>query len=95
MGGNFHETDNPNLICYSKTSPERSNVIIIVVNLDWAHAQSGWVTLDFLRLSWSLEGLSQPRMCWAEAGICGKRRATMSNSFRVVFPGIFYECGDG
>ena len=70
MGGNFHETDNPNLICYSKTSPERSNAIIIVVDLDWAHAQSGWVTLDFLRSSWSLEGLSQPRMCWGRTTIC-------------------------
>ena len=46
----FHETDNPNLICYSKTSPDGSNVIIIVVNLDWAHTQSGWVALDFASL---------------------------------------------
>jgi starch synthase (maltosyl-transferring) len=42
----FHETDNPHLICYSKASEDRSNVIIVVVNLDWAHTQSGWVTLD-------------------------------------------------
>jgi starch synthase (maltosyl-transferring) len=42
----FHETDNPNLICYSKTSGDLSNVIIVVVNLDWAHTQAGWVTLD-------------------------------------------------
>jgi starch synthase (maltosyl-transferring) len=42
----FHETDNPNLICYSKTSVDLSNAIIVVVNLDWAHTQSGWVTLD-------------------------------------------------
>jgi starch synthase (maltosyl-transferring) len=42
----FHDTDNSNLICYSKTSPDLSNVIIVVVNLDWAHTQSGWVTLD-------------------------------------------------
>ena len=42
----FHETDNPGLICYSKQSEDRSNVIIIVVNLDWAHTQSGWVTLE-------------------------------------------------
>ena len=42
----FHETDNPNLICYSKTSADGSNAIIVVVNLDWAHTQSGWVTLD-------------------------------------------------
>ena len=42
----FHETDNPHLICYSKVSEDRSNAIIVVVNLDWAHTQSGWVTLD-------------------------------------------------
>ena len=42
----FHETDNPNVICYSKTSDDMSNAIIVVVNLDWAHTQSGWVTLD-------------------------------------------------
>jgi starch synthase (maltosyl-transferring) len=42
----FHETDNPNIICYSKTSEDRSNVIIVVVNLDWAHTQSGWVTIN-------------------------------------------------
>jgi len=42
----FHETDNPNIICYSKSSPDLSNVVIAVVNLDWAHTQAGWVTLD-------------------------------------------------
>ena len=88
----FQETDNSNPIFCSKTSPERSNVIIIVVNLDRAHAQSGWVTLDFLRSSWSLEGLSPPRMCWAEEDICGKRRDYIE-LVQVVFPGVFYECG--
>jgi len=42
----FHETDNPNILCYSKSSPDLSNVVIAVVNLDWAHTQAGWVTLD-------------------------------------------------
>jgi starch synthase (maltosyl-transferring) len=42
----FHEADNPNIICYSKTSPDLSNVVIIVVNLDWAHTQTSWVTLN-------------------------------------------------
>ena len=46
----FHETDNPNLICYSKASPDAGNVIIIVVNLDWGHTQAGWVTLDYASL---------------------------------------------
>jgi starch synthase (maltosyl-transferring) len=46
----FHETDNPHLICYSKTSEDLSNVIVVVVNLDWAHTQSGWLTLDLKAL---------------------------------------------
>jgi starch synthase (maltosyl-transferring) len=50
----FHATDNPNLICYSKTTADRSNAIIVVVNLDWAHTQAGWVTLDFESLGLEL-----------------------------------------
>ncbi|HEY4086070.1 MAG TPA: maltotransferase domain-containing protein [Bryobacteraceae bacterium] len=46
----FHETDNPNLICYSKAGDDSGNIIVIVVNLDWAHTQAGWVTLDLKAL---------------------------------------------
>ncbi|HVW83406.1 MAG TPA: maltotransferase domain-containing protein [Bryobacteraceae bacterium] len=46
----FHETDNPGLICYSKMSEGLSDIIIVVVNLDWAHKQSGWITLDLKAL---------------------------------------------
>jgi starch synthase (maltosyl-transferring) len=42
----FHATDNPNLICYSKTNPDLSNVIVVVVNLDPANKQWGFVELD-------------------------------------------------
>jgi starch synthase (maltosyl-transferring) len=42
----FHPTDNPQLICYSKTSPDKSNVILVVVNLDPAYGQTGWATID-------------------------------------------------
>jgi starch synthase (maltosyl-transferring) len=50
----FHPTDNPNLICYSKTTADHANTIIVVVNLDWAHTQAGWVTLDFESLGLEL-----------------------------------------
>ena len=46
----FHPTDNPQLLAYSKSSDEGSNVIVTVVNLDPHHVQSGFVDLD-------LEGL--------------------------------------
>ncbi|HLV95754.1 MAG TPA: alpha-1,4-glucan--maltose-1-phosphate maltosyltransferase [Candidatus Acidoferrales bacterium] len=42
----FHDTDNPSLICYSKTADDLSNVIVTVVNLDCFNVQSGWVSLD-------------------------------------------------
>jgi starch synthase (maltosyl-transferring) len=42
----FHETDNPALICYSKMSDDGSNIIVTVVNLDWAHTQAGWITIE-------------------------------------------------
>jgi starch synthase (maltosyl-transferring) len=46
----FHESDNPLLICYSKATDDRSNVVVVVVNLDVAHVQAGWVTLDLAAL---------------------------------------------
>ena len=39
----FHEIDNDQLICYSKRTDDLSNVILVVVNLDPNHTQSGWV----------------------------------------------------
>jgi starch synthase (maltosyl-transferring) len=42
----FHETDNPALLCYSKANNDLSSVIIVVVNLDCVHVQSGWLGID-------------------------------------------------
>lgn len=42
----FHTTDNPALICYSKATDDLSDVIIVIVNLDCLHTQTGWVHLD-------------------------------------------------
>ena len=42
----FHETENPALICYSKATNDLSNVVLVVVNLDCFHIQSGWLHLD-------------------------------------------------
>jgi starch synthase (maltosyl-transferring) len=42
----FFPTDNDELICYGRTDAERSNALVVVVNLDPHHTQSGWVSLD-------------------------------------------------
>ena len=39
----FHETDNPEIIAYSKTSPDGSDVVFTIVNLDPHHMQHGHV----------------------------------------------------
>ena len=42
-GLRFCETDNPNLIAFYKIAPDRSNAILVVVNLDYEHLQHGVV----------------------------------------------------
>jgi starch synthase (maltosyl-transferring) len=46
-GLRFHEIDNDQMICYSKETEERENIIVVVVNLDPHHVQSGRVRLLF------------------------------------------------
>jgi starch synthase (maltosyl-transferring) len=41
----FHLTENDQLICYTKESEDRSNLILTVVNLDPHHTQAGFITL--------------------------------------------------
>src|SRR5690606_23097729 len=45
-GLRFHDVDNAHLLCYSKSTPDRRDVILVVVNLDPFNRQSGWVHLD-------------------------------------------------
>ncbi len=42
----FHRTDNDQLLCYSRQSDNRQNTVLIAVNLDPYHTQSGWVELS-------------------------------------------------
>jgi len=46
----FHYVDNDQLLCYSKSTPDGSNVILVVVNLSPYHTHSGWVDLDLKAL---------------------------------------------
>lgn len=41
----FYEVDNEHLLFYGKTTEDLSNIILVVVNLDPHHAQSGWVNV--------------------------------------------------
>lgn len=47
----FHPIDNNQLLCYSKESDDRSNLLLVVVNLDPHYTQSGFVTLPLDKLN--------------------------------------------
>jgi starch synthase (maltosyl-transferring) len=42
----FHDVDNDQLLCASKATDSSDDVILVVVNVDPHHAQSGWLALD-------------------------------------------------
>ena len=42
----FHDCDNASILCYSKASDDLSEVIIVIVNLDYFQKQAGWLELD-------------------------------------------------
>ncbi|CAN5870897.1 alpha-1,4-glucan--maltose-1-phosphate maltosyltransferase [soil metagenome] len=44
-GLRFHHIDNDQLLIYSKATADLSNVILVAVNLDPYHTQSGWVQI--------------------------------------------------
>lgn len=46
----FFDVDNDSLLSYAKTTPDNTEVILVVANLDPHHTQSGWVTLALDRL---------------------------------------------
>jgi len=46
----FYDTDNRYLMCYGKTTPDLSNILVVVVNLDYLHKQSGTIRLPIKKL---------------------------------------------
>jgi starch synthase (maltosyl-transferring) len=64
----FHSADNDQLLCYSKESEDRSNLLLTVVNLDPHHTQTGFVTLPLGELE-----IPQDRAYEAEDLLSGER----------------------
>jgi starch synthase (maltosyl-transferring) len=59
----FHPVDNHQLLAYSKQHGD--NIILVVVNLDFHHPQSGWVELDFEGSYQVHDVLSGGRYAWS------------------------------
>ncbi|MFQ5846249.1 MAG: alpha-1,4-glucan--maltose-1-phosphate maltosyltransferase [Candidatus Methylomirabilales bacterium] len=45
-GLRFHSVDNDQLLCYSKSTEDRANMILVVVNLSPHQTHTGWVEVD-------------------------------------------------
>lgn len=69
----FLQIDNSALIAYAKQTPDGSNTVVTVVNLDAHHTQSGWVNLSAAWVNgpgaesepWQMhDQLSQQRFLW-------------------------------
>jgi len=52
----FHACPNPNLLCYSKSTPDLANTILVVVNLDNRGEQAGTLDLDMAALGLPWKG---------------------------------------
>jgi starch synthase (maltosyl-transferring) len=51
----FHAIDNDQLLCYSKQSPDRSDTILCVVNLDFHNVQQGMLRLPLAELGFDTQ----------------------------------------
>ncbi len=49
-GLRFHPTTNDLLLCYSKTTDDLADALLIVVNVDPHHVQTGWIELPLAEL---------------------------------------------
>jgi starch synthase (maltosyl-transferring) len=70
-GLQFHATDNPQVICYSKRSADGSDLLLMVVSLDPVHMQHGFVQLPLTDWGLTADGtlevtdlLSNERYFW-------------------------------
>jgi starch synthase (maltosyl-transferring) len=41
----FHQAENEQIICYSRSAPDRSDIVLVIVSLDSNYRQSAWIEL--------------------------------------------------
>ncbi len=87
----FHSIDNPQLICYSKSTPSFDNTILVAVNIDSFNEQSGMTNLDLDKIgiaaneSFLVEDLlSGAQYTWQDRNYVALRPGTQpAHIFRV------------
>ena len=72
-GLHFHRAENPQIMAYSKSTPDRVNTILTIVNLDRTAAQNSFVDLDLDRLGLSWGSEAEPTVFEVEDLLSGAR----------------------
>jgi starch synthase (maltosyl-transferring) len=88
----FHWIDNPQLICYSKATPDFANTVLVVVNIDSFNEQTGWTHIDLDKIGVSAYGsfladdlLSGEQYVWRDRNYVALRPGTQpAHIFRVT-----------
>ena len=91
----FHKTENDNVMCYSKSNEDGSNVVLVVVNLDNTAEQTAWIRLrlDALGVPWGADFevedlLTGARWTWQEWSYISLKPALPAHILRLVPPVI-------
>ena len=79
----FHSVENPQLICYSKTTPGFDNTILVVVNLDSFNEQSGWTNLDLNKI-----GCSASESFFVDDLLNGVQYTWRARNYVALRPGV-------
>jgi starch synthase (maltosyl-transferring) len=91
----FHDAPNPQILCYSKATADKSNVILVVVNLDPGKEQTVWLDLkmDALGLPWKgsfvvEDLLTGASYTWKDQWnyVALRPSETLAHVFRIVTP---------
>jgi starch synthase (maltosyl-transferring) len=79
----FHSTDNPQLICYSKATPDFANTILVVVNIDSFNEQTGWTKIDLDKI-----GCAAQESYLVDDLLTGAQYVWRDRNYVVLRPGI-------
>ena len=92
-GLHFHTTENDQILCYSKTTEDGSDAVLVVVSLDTVAEQTAWIQLrlDYLGVPWDSEFqvdelLTGQRFTWKEWCHVVLRPELPAHVLRVVPP---------
>ena len=91
-GLSFHDIDNEQIICYSKQSGDRLNVIVVAVNLDPHHVQSGWLSMDLETLGFGGDASYQAHDLLTGARFLWQGTRNYIELDPRACPRIFFDC---